>query len=487
MQDKIIIFPEPSPGDKAQFVTPGLPVSLTSLIGREHELQALHALLLRPEVRLLTLTGTPGVGKTRLALEVARDLVQEFSDGVHLVSLAPLSDPALVIPTIAQTLDIREMAGQPLLERLKERLQRQQILLLLDNFEQVASAAVQVADLLAACQQLKVLVTSRARLHVRAEHEFAVQQLALPDPAHLPDLVAMAHYAAVALFLERAQATKPDFQLTAANARTIAEICVRLDGLPLAIELAVARIKLLPPQALLKRLSSRLAILTGVSWDAPARHQTLRDTIAWSYQLLDAAEQQLFRSLAVFSGGFTLEAAEAVCTTETDEPTGQVGSVLDGVASLIDKSLLQQTELEGEEPRLVMLETIREYGLESLRQSGEMEQTQRAHASYFLALAERAEPEFDGPSAAVWLEQLEREHDNLRAALQWLLEQAKDAGTHADQEMAIRLAGALWPFWYFNGHLSEGKALLERVLSGSQGAMRSLRIKALHGTQFLAY
>src|SRR5438067_9139270 len=421
MQDNITVFPEPPPGDNAQLVTPTLPVSLTKLVGREHEVQSIHALLLRPDVRLLTLTGTAGVGKTRLAFEVARELVHDFADGVHFVSLAPISDPALVIPTIAHSMGLMESGSQPVLELLKISQRDKQRLLALDNFEQVVSAAPQLVDLLTACSKLKLLATSREVLHVRGEQEFAVPPLAVPDLKRLPDLVALSQYEAVALFISRAQAVQPDFQVTATNARTIAEICMRLDGLPLAIELAAARMKLLPPQALLARLDQRLAVLTGASRDVPARQQTLRNTIAWSYNLLDAVEQRLFRRLSVFVGGCTLQAAEALCAALCDED-GAV-PVLDGVASLIDKSLLQQVEQEGKEPRLVMLETIREYGLERLAASGEMEATRQAHATYCLQLSEQAELELGGPQQTAWLEQLEREHDNLRAALQWTVEQ----------------------------------------------------------------
>src|SRR5947209_5836060 len=305
---QLVIFDLPSdfpPLHTLESFPHNLPVQPTPFLGREQEVAAIGGLLRRQDVRLVTLIGPGGTGKTRLALQVAADVSELFASGVFFVNLAPISDPALVVPAIAQTLVIREGSGRTLLERLTEELQQQQMLLLLDNFEHVVSAAEQVAALLIACPQLKILVTSREVLHVRAEHEFPVPSLAVPDPDHLPDLATLSHQAAVALFLQQAQAVKPDFQLTDANARAIAELCARLDGLPLAIELAAARMKLFSPRALLARLGQRLSVLTSAARDVPARQQTLRHTIAWSYNLLDEEEQQLFRRLSVFVGGGT--------------------------------------------------------------------------------------------------------------------------------------------------------------------------------------
>jgi predicted ATPase/DNA-binding CsgD family transcriptional regulator len=476
MQDKVLVFPEPSPGDKAQFVTPGLPVSLTSLIGREHEVKALHALLLRPDVRLLTLTGTAGVGKTRLALEVALELVHDFADGVHLVFLAPISDPAFVIPTIAHRLGLTESGSQPLLDLLKTTQHDKHRLLLLDNFEHVITAATLLAELLEACPDLKLLVTSREVLRLRGEHQFAVLPLALPDPKRLPDDRSLAHVPAVNLFLQRVQAINSDFHLTTDNAATIAEICLRLDGLPLAIELAAARGKLLAPQALLARLDRRLHVLTGGARDLPLRQRTLRNTLAWSYELLTAQEQRLFQRISVFVGGATLEAIEAICAALDD---GEVAA-LDGVASLTDKSLLQQLDQEGNESRLLMLETIREYGWECLIASGEEEATRLAHAEYYLALAEEAEPYLKGAQQLLWLRRLDREQENLRAALGWLI-------AHEEMEKALRFCGALWWFWQNQGYLSEGRRWLKAVLAlPGTGARPAMRARALSAAGDLA-
>ena len=369
-------FPRPRTLDTYQH---NLPVQLTPFIGREQELNAVQNLLSREDVRLLTLTGPGGTGKTRLGLQVAAELSDHFADGIFFVNLAPISDPTLVLPAIVQALDIREGSGQLWLERLREVLHQKKLLLLLDNFEQVVSAGVEVVELLAACPQLKIAVTSRESLHVRGEREFAVPPMTLPDLKNLPDLATLSFNAAVALFLQRAQAVMPDFQLTSANARAIVEICTRLDGLPLAIELAASRVKLLPPQALLSRLDQRLSILTGVSRDAPARQQTLRNAIEWSYNLLDEAEQRLFCRLSIFADGSDLQQVELLCATLDDgKATAQT---MDGVASLIDKSLLLRIEQDSQEPRLVMLETIREYAIERLIANGELAATQHALAA----------------------------------------------------------------------------------------------------------
>lgn len=455
-----------------------LPVQLTSLIGREQQVAAVCALLRRTDVRLVTLTGTGGIGKTRLSLQIATELLDTADiDGVCFVSLAPISNPLLVIPTMAHVLglDHQHVVQHPMtdaLDDVKAFLRENRFLLLLDNFEQVVSAAPDIAELLIACPHMKILVTSRAVLHIQGEQEFPVPPLSLPRQAHLLTSKDLAQYAAVSLFLRRAQAVNPDFLFSEANAHAIAEICIHLDGLPLAIELAAARIKLLPPQALLQRLSHLLSLLTGGVQNAPVRQQTLRNTIAWSYHLLGAAEQRLFQRLSVFVGSYTLDAVESVCGVFADG----TAHILDGVALLIDNSLLQQTEQEGEEPQFVMLETIREYGLEALASSGEEEITRQAHAAYYLTLAEKAEPEFGGPEQARWLDRLEREHDNLRIALNWSLEMGK---ARRRMEMALRLGGALRRFWLVHAHTSEGRAFLEQALAERGEVSKPVRAKAL--------
>ena len=431
-----------------------LPAPLTPLVGREQEIAAVCALLWRPEVRLVTLTGTGGVGKTRLALGVAAAVNADFADGICLVALAPLIDPGLVLSTIAQALGVQEQGSRPLLEGLQDHLREKQLLLLLDNFEQVVSAAPVVAELLVAAPRLRVLVTSRTSLHLSGEHEFVVPPLALPDLRNLPPPDRLLQYGAIRLFVARAQAAHSAFVMTGENATAIAAICQQVDGLPLAIELAAGRSKLFAPQALLSRLRNRLTLLVGGAQDLPLRQQTLRGTIAWSYDLLGQDEKALFRRLAVFVGGCTLEAAEAVCTAQGD----LLIDVLEAVAALVDKSLLrQETQADGQ-PRLLMLETIREYALERLAASGEAEAVRRQHAIFFLRFSEEAEPKIRGAEHFLWRTRLEVEHDNLRAALRWTLESQ-------EAEMGMQLAFSLVAFWRASNQDREGRNWCEQVLA----------------------
>ena len=469
-------LPSDFPPLKSLNVSPNnLPIQITSFIGRSREIGEVKQLLLNG--RLLTLTGPGGSGKTRLALQVAADMIEHFHNGVFFVALAPITDPGLVTSTIAQPLGINEIAGQSIIERLKDYLQSKSLLLVLDNFEQVISAAPLVAELLAASSELKVLVTSREGLRISGEREYLVPPLTLPNLTQLPSAESLSQYAAVELFIQRAQAVKPDFHITNDTALAVAEICYRLDGLPLAIELAAARIRLLPPRAMLARLENRLDFLTGGARDLPARQQTLRNAIAWSYDLLNENEQKLFQQLSVFAGGCTLDAVEAVAGDHPDRV-----SVLDQLGSLLDKSLLREVDDTNGEPRFVMLEMLREFGLEQLEVSGEQETIRHRHANFFLALAEQAEAILESAEQVHWIDRMEQEHDNLRAALEW----SKTAGGAGD--ICLRLAGTLGLFWEVRGHFSEGRERLSSVLSTEPAQGRTaLRARLLAREAELAY
>jgi len=446
-----------------------LPPQQNNLVGRARELEAAKQLLMRDDIRLITLTGPGGTSKTRLAVQVAEDVAGQFAGGVWFVGLAPLQDPALVVSAIAQALDLRVSGNRPLVEDIKEHLRRSPpSVLLIDNFEHVLTAAQVVTELLGATRSLKILVTSRAALHIYGEQEFQVPPLALPDPRSLCPVELLSEYPAVALFVQRARAVKPGFILGEDNAAPVVEICARLDGLPLAIELAAARVKVLTPAAILGRLESRLRLLTGGARDLPARQQTLRRAMDWSHELLTGEEQKLFRRLAVFVGGFTLEAAEAVANAGADLDL----DVFDGVASLVDKSLLQQTGEFAGEARFGMLETIREYGLERLAASGEDATTRKAHAAYLLVMAEDGAPHMaGGAEQAIWLERFFSEYDNIRAALGWLTRTG-------NVDWGLRLALDLSPFWLEHAHPTEGRDWIT-VLLKLPGGSALMRMRAL--------
>jgi predicted ATPase/DNA-binding XRE family transcriptional regulator len=437
------------PRDTQPWTGYSLPVQPSSFIGRERELDEIGAQLRRDDVRLLTLTGPGGVGKTRLALQVAAVVVDRFPDGAVFVSFGSLADPDLVPPTIAASLGLKEVGREPILERMLEYLQDRRLILALDNLEHVLPAAAAIARLLAGCPGIKVLVTSRVVLRLAAEHEYPVPPLPVPVPGHVPDLDVLSRYDAVQLFVQRAQAALPHFEITEENAPAVAEICSRLDGLPLAIELAAARLRFFPPQAMLARLSGRLQILTGGPRDVPARLQTLRNTMEWSYRLLSPRERTLFDRLSVFAGGCTLEAAESVCHSDSD------ADLLAGLTTLLEHSLVQQGGDEA--PRFSMLETIQAYAQERLNAEGEAEQVKRRHAEWVLQFAEEAAPQTRGPDQVAWLQRVDAERNNVRAALTW----ARDRG---EIELGLRIASALERYYRTHGLLSEGLHWLEDFL-----------------------
>ncbi|MFN8472678.1 MAG: tetratricopeptide repeat protein [Anaerolineae bacterium] len=464
--------------------SPPLPAPTTQLIGREDETRNVCHLLQQPHLRLVTLTGAGGVGKSRLALQVAAELQDHFADGVFFIPLAAIRDPSLVISAIAQTLGVRESGTRPLADLVVGWLRDKNLLLVLDNFEQVLDAAPLIADLLARCAYLKVLVTSRALLHLHGEQQYLVLPLALPplllnSQAELDEEIQVMNYPAAQLFVQRARLVKPEFALSQSNLQAIAEICHRLDGLPLALELAAARVRVLPPVALLQRLIPRLALLTDGPRDLPTRQRTMRAAIDWGYDLLEEEEKQLLRRLAVFVGGFTLEAAAAVAGQEGTESSTHI-SILDGLASLVDNSLIHQTETGDGEPRFSQLETVREYGLERLAESGELDAIRGRHARYWLALAQAAAPKLLATEQTLWFGRLEVEHNNLRAALQYLIDRNR-------AEEALQLAGALWRFWYVRGHFAEGRHWLELVLRYDQDTSAAARSLALYGAANLAF
>ncbi|HUG15660.1 MAG TPA: LuxR C-terminal-related transcriptional regulator, partial [Thermomicrobiales bacterium] len=445
---------------------PTLPVPLTPLIGRDREVAAV-ADLARQGARLRTLTGTGGAGKTRLAIQIAADLAASARAGVVYVPLASIRDPALVPEALARVLGVRETPGHPILSGVSNALRDRQTLLVLDNFEQVIDSAPVVSELLGSCPQLSVLVTSREPLRIQGEQEFQVTPLAIPDLTQAVATADLARVPAVALLLQRARAVQHDFTLTPQNARVIADLCVRLDGLPLAIELAAARLSTLTPATLLARLSHRLQVLTGGRRDAPERQRTLRNTIAWSYDLLSSQEQALFRRLSVFAGGFTLAAAEAVA----DPDTARDADVLDGLTALVEKSLIIRREQPAGEPRYAMLETIREFGLEQVSERQETDSLAQLHLAWVLELVERAAEGLYGQDQRDWLARLDAEIDNAHAAL-------AAARNLEEGEALLRVAVALRHYWLTRGLLSEGQRWVTSGLALAGNAPPSLRADA---------
>ena len=443
-----------------------LPLQPSPLVGREREIREVADLLGQPDVRFVTLTGTGGTGKTRLGLHVAAELLDDFADGVFFVDLAPLANPELILGTVARTLAVVDTGDETLVATLGRHLRDRRLLLVLDNFEHLIEAAPLVADIAGTASASRLLVTSRAPLHLAGERVYLVHPLETPNGAD--DVERLLQCESVALFASRACSVRPDFVVTAANARPVAEICEALEGLPLAIELAATRVGVLPPAVMIQRLDHRLKLLKGGARDAPERQRSLLATIAWSHDLLEPQEQRLFGRLGVFAGGFMLETAETVC--------GDDLAVLDGLASLSDNGLVRVEGTE-EEPRFAMLETIREYAVEQLEGSDEAEDLRRRHAEHFLALAEEAEPNLRG-SPRGWLDRLERELNNLRAAL----DRFEALG---ESERALRLGAALWRFWYLRGHLAEGRRRLEQVLR-NDGRPTAARAKALNGAAVMA-
>ncbi len=455
-------------------ISNNLPIQLTSFIGREREIEDVKSLLSRS--RLVTLIGAGGAGKTRLALQAAADLIDLFPKGVWLVELAPISDPALILQAVASTFEVREVAGHSLLDMLRDYLQPKSLLLVLDNCEHVVAAAAHLAsDLLRACPNLKILATSREVLGIAGETTYRVPSLSRPDPRRLQSLEELTQCESVQLFVERGIHSQPRFALTDANAKAVAHICDQLDGIPLAIELAAARVKVLTADQIAARLDDRFRLLTGGSRTNLPRHQTLRAAMDWSHDLLSQEERTLLRRLSVFAGGFTLEAVEAVCIGAGLEVT----RVLDLVVNLVDKSLVMAEGLNGE-TRYHLLETIRQYSLERLQEAGEVAAVHGRHLDWYLGLAEQAEPELQGPDQFGWLERLEMEHDNLRAALEWARSQEGGA------EAGLRLAGALHRFWAMRGYLSEGRERLESLLASGNGPSSLVLAKALYGAGVLA-